>query len=192
MMKKIILVMLSLVVVSLFLVGCIKQAEETVEVVDEEGNLAGEAYYIQVKQKPYLAKYKIWSIKYCLDGFNYRQSPVCQSIGQFHGYDGEHTYLCEAPQPPTLPSNVCPQTTILISSSSYSYQCFGSSQPFNFPGCIDKYKLVADFSQSPAPESSSYLVECDYNPTPADTSRACGSMGTFIIDTAIGYCCGLP
>ena len=42
-MKKIILVMLSLLVVFMFLVGCAEQAEETVEVVDEEGNLVGEA-----------------------------------------------------------------------------------------------------------------------------------------------------
>jgi hypothetical protein len=42
-MKKIILMMLSLLVVFMFLIGCTEQTGETVEVTDESGNLVGEA-----------------------------------------------------------------------------------------------------------------------------------------------------
>jgi hypothetical protein len=44
-MKKIIL-LLSLLVVGMFLVGCVETAEETVDVVDEQGNLVGEAFRV--------------------------------------------------------------------------------------------------------------------------------------------------
>lgn len=43
-MKKIVLVMLGLVVISMFLVGCAQEAEEKVDVVDEQGNIVGEAF----------------------------------------------------------------------------------------------------------------------------------------------------
>jgi hypothetical protein len=42
-MKKIIL-LLSLLVIAMFLVGCVETTEEIVDVVDEDGNLVGEAF----------------------------------------------------------------------------------------------------------------------------------------------------
>lgn len=54
-MKKVILAVLSLVVISLFLVGC---GQDKVEVVDEEGNIVGEAFRSA-------GKYQIKTTSYC-------------------------------------------------------------------------------------------------------------------------------
>jgi len=43
-MKKIVFVILSLVIISMFLVGCAKESQEKVDVVDEQGNIVGEAF----------------------------------------------------------------------------------------------------------------------------------------------------
>ena len=48
-MKKNVLILLSVLVVAMFLVGCVETAEDTVDVVDEEGNLVGEASRFQQK-----------------------------------------------------------------------------------------------------------------------------------------------
>jgi len=49
-MKKNVLMVLGVLVLFVFMLGCAEQAEENVEVVDEEGNLVGEAYRIAVKK----------------------------------------------------------------------------------------------------------------------------------------------
>jgi hypothetical protein len=192
-MKKV-LALLSVLMLSLFLVGC---SQEKVDLVDEQGNVVGEAfkysptkYTVQKTALPVASKYKELAdleISFCLDKYTPKPFSCVPVDNGPNPYLGKVSYICEQPDMPkdTNFASLCPKDSAVFTLGLYVYGCFANVK-LNEKSCLPGYNLNDLGPNYFVCEKEGYVA-----PTGSEAG-ICGTTGGTFSKSLIGsYCCVL-